>query len=202
MIKEKLSIALVLALPNFEKVFQVECDASVVGIGAVFSQDNRPVAFFSEKVGEAQSKWSTYELEFFVVVRTLKHWEHYLIQREFILYTDHQALKHINSQVSINRMHARWVAYIQRFHFTLKHKFGVTNKVVDALNRRASLLTTLRTEVVGFDCLKELYENDEDFGDIWGKCQQTHTVVNSMYIQDGFLFQGNQSCIPKSSLRE
>ena len=110
--KEKLSTTPVLALPNFEKVFQVECDAFMVGIGTVLSQDNRPVAFFSEKVCEARSKWSAYELEFFAVVRTLKHWEHYLIQREFVLYTDHQALKHINSQVRINSMHARWVAYI------------------------------------------------------------------------------------------
>ena len=160
----------------------MECDAFVDRIGVVLSQDNRPAAFFSEKVYEARSKWSAYELEFFAVVRTLKHWEHYLIQREFVLYTDHQALKHINNQVSINRMHAWWVAYIQRFHFTLKHKFGVTNKVADAFSRRASLLTTLRTEIVGFDCLKELYENDEDFGDIWGKCQPTHTTINSMYI--------------------
>ena len=99
-------------------------------------------------------------------------------------------------------MHARWVAYKKCFHFTLKHKSGITNKVADAHNRRASLLTTLCTEVVGFDCLKELYENDEDFDDTWGKCQQTHTAINSMYIQDGFLFQGNQLCIPKSLLRE
>ena len=67
-------------------------------------------------------------------------------------------------------MHAWWVAYIQHFHFTLKHKSGVINKVVDVLSRRASLLTTLRTKVVEFDCLKELYKNDEDFGDTLGKC--------------------------------
>ena len=77
-------------------------------------------------------------------------------------------MRHINSQVSINRMHARWVAYVQRFHFTLKHQSSVTDKVAEMLSRRASLLTTLCTEIVGFDCLKELYEHDEDFGDIWG----------------------------------
>jgi hypothetical protein len=105
-IKEKLCTAPVLALPNFDKLFEVECDASIVGIGVVLSQEGKPVEFFSEKLGKARQKWSTYELELYAVLRALKVWEHYLIQREFVLYTDHQALKFINSQKNLNRMHA------------------------------------------------------------------------------------------------
>ena len=68
-----------------------------MGVGAVLSQEGRPVAFYSEKLSEVRKKWSTYELEFYVVFRDLKHWEHYLIQHEFVLFTDHQALKFIKS---------------------------------------------------------------------------------------------------------
>ena len=97
LIKERLCTAPVLALSSFEKLFEVECDAYGVGVGAVLSQEKRPLSFFSEKLSDTRRKWSTYDQEFYVVVRALKHWEHYLVQKEFILYTDHQGLKFINS---------------------------------------------------------------------------------------------------------
>lgn len=66
-----------------------------------------------------------------------------------------------------NRIHARWIATIQRFSFAIKHKLGQLNKVADALSRRPSLLTTVRNEIIGFDYLKELYADDEDFKAKW-----------------------------------
>ena len=98
-------------------------------------------------------------------------------------------------------MHARWVSFIQRFTFNLKHKSGQLNKLADALSRKVSLLITMRVEVIGFECLKELYADDEDFKTIWSKHQQGLSL-EGMHVHEGYLFRGNQLCIPRSSLRE
>ncbi|KAK9950547.1 hypothetical protein M0R45_006032 [Rubus argutus] len=201
-IKEKLTSAPVLALPSFEKLFEVDCDASYVGIRAVLSQEGRPVAFYSEKLNDTRKKWSVYELEFYAIVRALQHWKHYLVQREFLLYTDHQALKFINSSTTSNRMHGRWISTLQEFTFVLKHKSGQQNKVADALSRRVSLLVTLKQEVIGFDYFKELYEDDEDFKEEWLKCTTRQPNRGDFHLHDGFLFKGTRLCIPKGSLRE
>jgi hypothetical protein len=91
-LKEKRTKQLILVLPNFEKIFQVRCDASGVAIGAVLSQDNRPVAYFSEKLNETKRKYSTYDKEFHAIIQALKKWRHYLVPQEFVLYSDNQAL--------------------------------------------------------------------------------------------------------------
>ena len=62
------------------------------------TQQGRPIAHFSEKLSEAQRKFSTHDKEFYVIFKALKHWRDYLISGEFILHLDHQALKFIQGQ--------------------------------------------------------------------------------------------------------
>ena len=188
-------------MPDFEKLFEVECDASISGIRAILSQEGCPVAFYSEKLSEPRKKWTTYELEFYAVVRALHTWEHYLIQREFILYSDHQALKSVNRQTTINRMHANWISFIQRFTFSIKHKSGKLNRVADALSRKAACLINIRADLFGFDYLKELYHKDRDFAEIWELCHSRHGK-SGFHLHEDFMFWRNQLCIPKTSLRE
>ena len=58
----------ILVLPNFNKVLTIKCDASKRPIGGVLSQEGKPVTFFSEKNNEEKKKYSTYDLEMYVIV--------------------------------------------------------------------------------------------------------------------------------------
>ncbi|GKB42146.1 RNA-directed DNA polymerase [Tanacetum coccineum] len=196
----KVTEAPVLALPNFDEVFQVECDASGVGIGGVLSQNQRPIAFFSEKLNDARRKYSTYDKEFYAIVRSLDTWRHYLLSNEFVLFSDHEALKFINGQHKLKPRHAKWVEFIQAFSFVIRHKVGSDNQVADALSRRHSLITTMQIRVQGFDSFRGLYCDDPDFREIWSKCD--NGPFQQFSKLDGYLFKGARLCIPLCSLRE
>lgn len=73
LIKDKLTSASILVLPDFSLPFELHCDASKLGVGGVLSQQRRPVAFFSEKLAGARGRYSTYDVEFYAIVQAIKH---------------------------------------------------------------------------------------------------------------------------------
>jgi DNA-binding MltR family transcriptional regulator len=118
----------------------VWCDASGAAIGAVFSQDNRLVSYFREKLNESKKKYSTCDKDFYTIIQALKKWRHYLVPKEFVLYSDNQALQFITRQEKLNQRHAKWIEFMKIFTFVIKHISGISNKVVDALSRRIFIL--------------------------------------------------------------
>ncbi|KAH9681967.1 Endonuclease [Citrus sinensis] len=171
-IKEKLITTPILALPDFSLTFKVHCDASKVGIGVVLSQQGKLITYFSEKLNGAKAHYNTYDVEFYAVVQALKHWRHYLIYKDFVLYTDHAALKYLNSQDKLSHRHASWTTFLQQFTFLVKHTSGESN---------------------------QLYASDPFFAPI---LEDVVAGFRSDYhLHDEFLFKSNQLCVPNSSLR-
>jgi hypothetical protein len=56
--------------------------------------------------------------------------------KEFVIHTDHESLKHLKSQGKLNKRHARWIEYIERFPYVVHYKQGKENIVADSLSRR------------------------------------------------------------------
>jgi hypothetical protein len=202
-IKQKLTEAPILQRPNFEAAFEVTCDASHIGIWGVLSHNGHPLAFYNEKLNDAKRRYSTYDLELYAVVQTLKHWRHYLIHQEFVILSDHDSLRHLHSQKRINARNARWVDFLQQYTFVLKHKAGTENRVADALSCKSCLIHTLTNVVICFEDIKKHYQADLDFGTIYRELSINPRSFNGKYsMMDGFLFQGSKLCLPDTSMRE
>ncbi|KAK1628385.1 hypothetical protein QYE76_002700 [Lolium multiflorum] len=201
-LKKRLTEAPLLVLPNFAKTFEIECDASGLGIGGVLMQDGKPVAYYSEKLDGARLNYPIYDKELYALVRVLEVWQHYLWPKEFVIHSDHESLKYLKSQHNLNKRHAKWVEFIESFPYVIKYKKGKENVVADALSRKNTLLLTrLEFHILGLEEIKELYPSDSFFGPIFAKCS-VDRGFDDFYLHDGYLFKANKICIPESSLRK
>lgn len=129
-----------LAHPRFDEPFVLQTDGSKVAIGSVLllvkpDVTERPLAYYSHKLTEPESKYSQ-KLECHAVYKSVKHFSVYLIAREFTIRTDHKALKWLMKKKPTESIFDRWLAELQCYNFKVKSVKGAMNQAADALSRR------------------------------------------------------------------
>jgi hypothetical protein len=97
-LKGTLTTGPVLQMPDFDRVFTVDSDASGAGFGAVLHQGVGPLAFFSRPFAARHLKLAAYERELIGLVQVMRHWRPYLWGCHFIVRIDHYSLKYLLDQ--------------------------------------------------------------------------------------------------------
>jgi hypothetical protein len=136
-LKNRLTTAPVLILPDLSKSFSIYCDASRLGFGCVLKQEGRVVAYASRQLRKHELNYPTHDLELATVVHALKIWRHYLIGQKSDIYTDHKSLKYIFTQSDLNLRQHRWLELIKDYDLEVHYHPGKANVVADALSRKS-----------------------------------------------------------------
>jgi hypothetical protein len=131
-LKEIVTSAPILILPQVDRPFRIEADGSGVATGAVLSQvspeDDKwhPVAFLSKSLSEVERHYEIHDLEMLAIIRALEEWRHYLegARHPVEIWTDHKNLDYFQAAQKLNRRQAQWSLYLFPFDFTLHHKPG------------------------------------------------------------------------------
>ncbi len=140
--KDLLCQAPVLSVPDFERSFKLQVDASDNGAGAVLLQEDQacvehPVSYFSRKFIGAQRNYSVIEKEALALLLALKHFDVYLGNSisPVVVYTDHNPLVFLSRMSGANQRLLRWSLTLQEHNLDIRHKKGVENVMADALSR-------------------------------------------------------------------
>lgn len=106
-LKNAMITLLVLVLPDFDLLFEVETDASGYGIGSVLTQLKRPIAYYNHTLSLRDRGKQVYERELMAVVMAVQRWRPCLLGRKFVVKTDQQALKFLLEQRVIQPQYQR-----------------------------------------------------------------------------------------------
>lgn len=143
-LKEALTNRPVLAAPDYNRTFTVQCDASDRGIGAVLCQldergRERPILFISRKLTGREQAYSASEKECACLVWAIQKLSCYLAGSRFVVETDHCPLTWLQQMSSKNGRLLRWSLTLQPYSFEIRYKKGNENGNADGLSRSFQL---------------------------------------------------------------
>jgi hypothetical protein len=134
-LKQAMTTTPILAMPNFNESFTIETDASGEGIGAVLTQQGKPIAFLSRELGVAKLSWSTYAKEMIAILQAIRTWRPYLLGKKFFIQTDQRSLKYLLEQRIGTPEQQRWVAKLLGYDYEIIYRPRRDNSAADALSR-------------------------------------------------------------------
>ncbi|KAI3747380.1 hypothetical protein L6452_09834 [Arctium lappa] len=115
-LKESLSSAPILSLPNGTEGFVIYNDASKLGLGCVLMKEGNVIAYASRQLKEHAKNYLTHDLELATVVFALKLWRHYLYGVKCRIYSDHKSLQHLFNQKELNMRQRRWMELLSDYN--------------------------------------------------------------------------------------
>lgn len=162
--KAQLRDATCLAFPKHNTQLALMVDASDIAIGAVLQQvvnDNfQPLGFYSERLNEAQRKYSTYDRELLSAYKAVRHFQHMLEGREFCIYTDHKPLQFAFKQKldKASPRQIRHLDFLSQFTTDIRHIPGKENVVADTLSRLEAIHVNNTIDFAKLSC----HQNDDE----------------------------------------
>ena len=138
-IKSRLVEAPIMAKPDWNKEFEIMCDASDYAMGAVLGQKVdkmvRVIYYSSKTFNEAQDNYSTIKKEMLAMIFACEKFRPYILGSHVIIHTDHAAIKYLMAKKEAKLRLIRWVLLLQEFDLEIKDKKGCDNMIADHLSR-------------------------------------------------------------------
>ncbi|KAI3729489.1 hypothetical protein L6452_18149 [Arctium lappa] len=187
-LKESLSSAPVLSLPNGMEGFVIYSDASKLGLGCVLMQEGKVIAYASRQLKEHEKNYPTHDLELAAVVFTLKIWRHYLYGIKCQIYTDHKSLQYLFNQKELTMRQRWWLELLSDYDCDILYHPGKTNVVADALSRKEhgeiTKVVAYRVDVVS-NFFEEVikYQEEAASKENW-KSERIVGIVNSLVVDN------------------
>jgi hypothetical protein len=133
-VKATIAREAVLAYPDFSKVFEIYTNALSKQLGAVITQENRPIAFFSQKLSTMQRKYSVAKIELLSIVETLKEFKGMLWGQSIKVYTDHANLMRDALGMTSDRVY-QWRLMLEEYGPKIVYIKGIHNTIVDTISQ-------------------------------------------------------------------
>ncbi len=121
-----------MAYPDYFKVFKVYTDASSKQLGAVITQDSRPIVFFSQKLSDTQGKYSITKIELLAIVKTLKEFKGMLWGQNIEVFTDHANLMRDALGLTLDQVY-QWRLLLEEYGPNVVYIKGMHNTMADAV---------------------------------------------------------------------